>query len=174
MKERIILTPATLEDVELIVDTKTSASLWFYEDSISTDKEAVRKDVVERIDSDWYKQYIIQLDDSERTPIGELHIHWYVKERGSWEMGYSIFPEYRGQGYSVEAANIALKYAFEDWDAHKVVGMCNEFNIASSKTLERLGMVREGIFREELFWQGQWVDQFFYSLLESDYRSKRT
>lgn len=70
----------------------------------------------------------------------------------------------------MEAATIALKYAFEDWNAHKVVAMCNEFNIASSKVMERLGMVREGVFREELPWQDKWVDQFFYSILDSDYR----
>ena len=88
MKERIILSPATLDDVEFIVDIKTSTSLWPYEDLISSDKEAVRKNVVEKINSDWYKQYIVKLDDPERTPIGDLHIHWYVKERESWEIGY--------------------------------------------------------------------------------------
>jgi len=36
--------------------------------------------------------------------------------------------------------------------------------------LEKLGMVREGVFREELPWQGKWVNQFFYSILDSDYR----
>ncbi|WP_165921250.1 GNAT family N-acetyltransferase [Paenibacillus albiflavus] len=173
MKERIILSSATLDDVEFIVDIKTSTSLRPYEDLTSSDKEAVRKNVVERIKSDWYKQYIIKFNDTERTAIGELHIHWYVKERESWEVGYCIFPEYREQGYCVEAAKIALKYAFEDWNAHKVVAMCNEFNIASSKVLERIGMVREGVFREELPWQGKWVNQFFYCILDSDYREMK-
>lgn len=170
MKQRIILYPAALEDVDFIVDKKTDASLWLYEDYISTDRDAVRRTVVERINSDWYKQYIIQLNNPERTPIGELHIHWYVKERGSWEIGYCIFPEFRGQGYCVEASKLALKYAFEDWNAHKVVAMCNEHNIASYQVMEKVGMKREGIFREELPWQGQWVNQYFYSILESEYR----
>ncbi len=126
--------------------------------------------VTERISSDWYKQYLIKLNNTEKTTIGELHIHWYVKERESWEMGYSIFPEYQGQGYSIEAARIALKYAFEEWNAHKVVSMCNEFNIASYKVLEKIGMIREGVFREELHRQGKWVDQYFYCILDSEYQ----
>lgn len=170
MKQRIALSLAALEDVDFIVDIKTNVSLWSYEDSISSDKDAVRKKVVERINGDWYKQFIIKLDNLEKTPIGELHIHRYVKERGSWEIGYCIFPEYRGQGYCVEAAKLALKYAFEDWNAHKVVAMCNEYNIASYKVMEKLGMVREGIFREELPWQGKWVDQLFYCILDSEYQ----
>ena len=171
MEQRIILSLATLDDVDFIVDAKTNSSLWPYENDIaSTDKDAVCKNVVERINSDWYKQYIIQLDNSERPPIGIIHIHWYEKEREAWEIGYCIFPEYQRQGYCVEAAKIALRHAFEDWNAHKVVAMCNEYNIASYKVMEKLGMTREGIFREELPWQGKWVNQLFYCILESEYQ----
>lgn len=170
MKQRVVLSPVTMEDVDFIVDVKTDASLWEYEDYVPTDKVAVRKNVVERIKGNWYKQYIIQLNIPERTSIGELHIHWYTKERESWEIGYCIFSEYRGQGYCVEAAKIALKYAFEDWNAHKIVAMCNEYNIVSYKVMEKLGMSREGIFREELPWQGKWVNQFFYCILDSEYQ----
>lgn len=172
MKQRISLSPATLDDVDFIVDVKMNTSLWAFEDLIPTDKESVKKNVAEKINSNWYKQYIIRLNDSAQTPIGELHLHWYVIERKSWELGYCIFPEYRGQGYSVEAAKIALKYAFEDWDAHKVVAMCNEFNVASYKAMESLGMVREGLFREEIYWEEKWVNQLFYSILDSEYREK--
>jgi len=170
MKQRVILSPATMEDVDFIVDIKTDAALWKYDDDISSDKDAVRQNVVERINGNWYKQYIIQLNIPERTPVGALHIHWYIKERESWELGYCIFPEYRGQGYCVEAAKIALKYAFEDWNAHKVVAMCHENNVSSYKVMEKLGMTREGIFREELLWQGKWMNQFFYCILDSEYR----
>jgi [ribosomal protein S5]-alanine N-acetyltransferase len=173
MKQRIILSPASLDDVDFIIDKKTDVSLWPYEDNIASDKDAIRRNVVERINSDWYKQYIIQLDDHEKTPVGELHIHWYVKERNSWEIGFCIFPEYQRQGFCAEAAKLALKYAFEDWNAHKVVAMCNEYNIASFKVMEKLGMVREGIFREELPWHDKWVNQLFYCILDSEYRKMR-
>lgn len=172
MRERVILSPATLEDVDFIVDEKTDATLWFYDDNISSDRDAVRRKVVERIGSDWYKQYVIRLNNPEKTPVGELHIHWYTKERESWEVGYCIFPEYQGRGYCTEAAKLALKYAFEDWSAHKVVAMCHEYNIASYKVMERLGMTREGVFREELPWQGKWADQYFYSILDYEYHEK--
>jgi ribosomal-protein-alanine N-acetyltransferase len=170
MEQKIILSLATLQDVAFIVNEKTNASLWPYEDNISMDKDEVRKNVIKRINSDWYKQYIIKLDTPEETVIGELHIHWYVKERESWEIGYCILPEYRGKGYCVQAAKLALKYAFEDWKAHKVVAMCNEHNMASYGVMERIGMTKEGVFREELPWQGKWVNQFFYCILDSEYQ----
>lgn len=96
-------------------------------------------------------------------------MHWYVKERESWELGYSLFPEYRGQGYCTEAAQLALKLAFKEWRAHRVVAMCNEYNTSSIKVLDRLGMVREGVFREEIHWNNQWVNQYFYAILDREY-----
>jgi RimJ/RimL family protein N-acetyltransferase len=171
MDQRIVLSPATEQDIDFIVDIKTDITLWPYEDDVSSDKEAVRKEVISRIDGRWYKQYIICLNSENKTPIGAIHIHWYVIERGSWELGYCIFPEYRRQGYGTEAAQLILKYAFDDWHAHKVLAMCNAQNIPSQKVLEKLGMTKEGIFREELPWQDKWVDQYFYSILEREFKA---
>jgi [ribosomal protein S5]-alanine N-acetyltransferase len=50
--------------------------------------------------------------------------------------------------------------------------MCNAHNASSSSLMEHIGMTREGIFREELLWQGQWTDQYYYSILEREYDLK--
>jgi RimJ/RimL family protein N-acetyltransferase len=169
---RINLSLIKEEDIDFIVDIKTNAFLWSYETDISTDKEAIRKTVLKRMEGNWYKQYLIQLNNDQKTSIGELHIHWYVEERKSWEMGYCILPEYRGYGYCTEATKIILSYAFNEWDAHKVIGMCNEFNVQSQKVMEKVGMVKEGIFREELPCEGKWVNQYFYCILEHEYNKQ--
>lgn len=62
-----------------------------------------------------------------------------------------------------------MKLAFEEWKAHRVVAMCNEYNTSSIQVLDRLGMVREGVFREEIHWNNQWVNQYFYAMLDREY-----
>ncbi|MBP2112022.1 RimJ/RimL family protein N-acetyltransferase [Paenibacillus silagei] len=32
-------------------------------------------------------------------------------------------------------------------------------------------MVREGVFREEIHWNHQWVNQYFYAILDREYRA---
>ncbi len=173
MKNGIILSPATLEDVDFIVGVKTNPSFWPYEeDVVNADKDEVRKKVVERIYSDWHKQYIIHKNNLEKTPVGLIFLRWYIKERESWEIGFCIFPEYQRQGYCLEAAKMVLKHGFEEWNAHKVVGMCNENNIVSKTLMEKLGMTLEGIFREELPWPDRWDNQLFYCILDREYRKK--
>jgi hypothetical protein len=51
MKQRIILSPATIKDIDFIVEIKTNSSIWIYEDDISISRDVVRKNVVDRRES---------------------------------------------------------------------------------------------------------------------------
>jgi len=174
MDKRVELRLCGEQDIERLARIKTDRDLWEYEDDIPTDLTEVEDTIRRRMAGTSYRQYLICLLDADRTVIGELHIHWYVKERQSWELGYALFPAYRRKGYCIEAVRIALEYAFTQWGAHKVVAMVNSFNADSSKVLDRVGMKREGVFRRELPWRGQWADQWFYSLLEEEYHPIRS
>lgn len=173
MEPSVSLRLASAEDVEFFTDIKSNPALWPFEDDIDTNKERVRKAVFDRVDSHWYKQYIMHLNDDKRTPIGEIHIHLYVEERKSWEFGYCVFPAYQRQGYCFEAATMVLRIAFEDWGAHRVVAMCNARNEASYRVMEKLGMCREGTFRQELPRDDTWDDQYFYAILDSEYKRRQ-
>ena len=159
-----------VEDVDFIVGIDTNPDLWRFDDHFEWDKEKVKKGIVEKINSDWYRHYIIKMNDSAKTPIGIFYIWKYVESRKSWEIGYCILSEYQQQGYCSEAASIVLKHAFEDFGAHKVVAMCNAFNGPSFSVLENLSFKREGIFRQKLPWGDKWADQYFYALLDSEYQ----
>ena len=169
MNYRVKLHPATENDVDFIVDIDSNADLWLIEDEIETDKEKVRATTIERLGGDWYKYFIVRLNDAQQTPIGVVYIWHYVTARKSWEIGYCILPEYRRKGYCSEAVTILLKYAFEDYGAHRVVAMCSSRNEASWRIIEKIGMTREGVFRQELPCNGEWVDQLFYAILDSEY-----
>ncbi|MFD1908279.1 GNAT family N-acetyltransferase [Paenibacillus rhizoplanae] len=90
MNARITLSPVTPDDIDFITDLESNASLWPFEDMLPTDKEAVRKTVAERIHSDWHRQFLIRLATPEATPVGEVHIHWYIKR--ARELGAGLQP----------------------------------------------------------------------------------
>lgn len=171
MKKHISVYPMTMREVGFVTDIKTDPSLWHYEYDISTDKKTARDAVIMRMDSAWYRQYVVQLNDDEKTLVGFLHLHHYVEDRKSWELGYCILPAFQRRGYGLEGAKHVLREAFVRYNAHKVVAMCNAHNAASRRVLEKLGMRIEGVFREELPWNGGWADQLFFSILEGEYHS---
>ena len=110
--------------------------------------------------------------DGKANPIGLAQIWSYSEYRKSWELGFALIPEFQGQCYGYEAMDLLLDFSFHQLGAHKVVGMCNCKNMKSMNLMEKLGMRREGTFKEELMWKNQWVDQYFYSVLDSEYIKK--
>ncbi len=168
---KVILTPVTEKDLDFICMVESDKSLWIYEEQVKEDHAAITKLYRNRMSEDVhsYDFIISQKDDVNNTPIGIGNLWGYSEYRKSWEIGYAILPDYQAQGYGFESASLLLKYAFEKLKAHKVVGMCNINNDISSILMQKLGMTREAVFREELFWKGQWTDQCFYSILEKEY-----
>ncbi len=59
--------------------------------------------------------------------------------------------------------------AFNELNAHKVIGMCHCDNLKSASVMQKSGMSKQGVFREEYKCGGKWVDQFYFSILEREY-----
>jgi ribosomal-protein-alanine N-acetyltransferase len=85
------------------------------------------------------------------------------------EIGYALGREHWGQGYMNEALQALLAYAFETLDLHRIEADIDPRNIASIKTVERLGFKREGYLRERWQTNGEIQDAFFYGLLRREW-----
>ncbi len=59
----------------------------------------------------------------------------------SIEIAWRLHKEYWGQGYATEAAQAALKFAFETLQLSEVVAFTTVLNQPSQKLMQRLGMV---------------------------------
>lgn len=55
---------------------------------------------------------------------------------------------YHGKGYAYEAAQAFFNYLFTHKGARRVYAYTEDYNIASRKLCEKLGMRQEGLFRE--------------------------
>ncbi len=53
---------------------------------------------------------------------------------------WGIMPAFRRQGYASEAAAAVIHYLFAEWNLQQVVATTEYDNIASQKTMEKLGM----------------------------------
>jgi RimJ/RimL family protein N-acetyltransferase len=85
------------------------------------------------------------------------------------EVWYKIHPAYWRQGYTTEALRKFLEFGFFSLGLHRIEAGSAVENIASIKVLEKVGMTREGCKRQILPIRGRWVDNYFYSILETDF-----
>ncbi|RAL24225.1 GNAT family N-acetyltransferase [Thermoflavimicrobium daqui] len=171
--EKILLSKISINDLDFICRIECNKNLWYFEEYVESDKNVVREEYIQKIEEKEkptsYDFIVTIATDKSKTPIGLAQIWNNSEYRKSWEIGFAILPEYWGKGYGSEAARLLLQFAFEELDAHKVVGMCNANNTRSAALMEHIGMRREAIFKEELFWQNKWVDQYYFSILEREY-----
>ncbi len=72
---------------------------------------------------------------------------WKLKETGEIEVGYAIQKKFWGKGYATEAAEVCLKYGFEELGLDKIVAVAYPDNEASQNVMKRLGMKYIGIGR---------------------------
>lgn len=87
----------------------------------------------------------------------------------SGQIHYNLFPEYWGNGYAYEALNRVLEFSFKTLHLHRVYAGVAVNNERSIRLLEKLGMLREGRGREVLPIHGEWIDDYRYAILASEF-----
>jgi RimJ/RimL family protein N-acetyltransferase len=86
------------------------------------------------------------------------------------EIGWSLHPEYGGQGYATEATRALINLCFTGLGLRRLVANCFADNTASWRMMERLGMRREAhTVRESLHRDDGWLDGFGYALLAEEW-----
>ncbi|SKB44367.1 GNAT family N-acetyltransferase [Maribacter arcticus] len=88
------------------------------------------------------------------------------------EVWYKIHSDYCKKGYATEALKAIIDFGFDALKLHRIEAGCAVENIGSIKVLEKSGMLREGRLRQILPLKSGWSDNFQYSILETDERSK--
>jgi len=66
-----------------------------------------------------------------------------------FEIGYWVRTPYTGKGYASESANALIRFAFDFLKAGKVTIAHAEGNDASARVIEKLGFVKEGVFKKD-------------------------
>lgn len=61
---------------------------------------------------------------------------------------WMLNPDYHGKGYAYEAAYAFFDYLFGQKGARRIYAYTEDYNLASQRLCEKLGMRREGLFRE--------------------------
>lgn len=92
---------------------------------------------------------VIHIDDARL--IGEVRFE-ALRQGDGVEIGYAIVPAYRRQGFAVEAAEAVIA-ALEAAGTPLIIAGCDMRNVASVRTLRRLGFHLDGsVARSRAFW----------------------
>lgn len=77
----------------------------------------------------------------------------------------------RGRGYGSDATQTGLAFAFQELNLWRVCLSVFSYNQPAIAMYEKLGFVREGVYREHLERDGRRYDMYLYGLLRHEWRN---
>jgi len=105
--------------------------------------------------------------------VGDFVLRWTVNEHRQGEIGGSLHPDVHGQGYATEVYDELLALGFLEHNLHRIMGRCDARNVASIRSLEKVGMKREAHLVENEFVKGEWTDEVILALRRDEWRARR-
>ncbi len=103
--------------------------------------------------------------------IGVIGHYRLEPENFRAEIGYMMLPQFHGKGYITEAVATVVRFGFDVMKLHSIEAVVHPNNVASARVLEKNKFLKEGHLRENVFFEGRFVDSVYYSLLKKDLRS---
>ena len=138
--KRLEIELMTTEEVEKLLTGTTDEGL------IKAYSEMLRGALDDEKNAAWYLPWAMVLAES-KTYIGNIGFHGPARKNAA-EIGYGIEPEFEGRGYTTEAAEAMIGWAFAQPGVEEIEAEAEETNAASLRILEKLGFQKCGIGEE--------------------------
>lgn len=170
--ERLILRRFELSDVSDV------HSLWAslpevqleYGEPVYETEEDVRKlleTYIGRYDEPYRFRWAI-IEKACGKCIGQV-AYFFVDARNHFaEIEYCISPSYQNRGYATEATKAVIDFGFDKIGLHKVQICRRANNVRSGRVIDKCGFHFDGALRDYFYFNGEYVDRLFYSILENE------
>lgn len=85
------------------------------------------------------------------------------------DLGYNLRPDYWNSGIMTETLGAIIDFTFKTLNINRIEAAVSTNNYSSSRVLEKLGFVREGILRERSYLNDGCHDMIMFSILKKEY-----
>ncbi len=107
---------------------------------------------------------------SSRNLIGYVG-YWTIDyQHFNAEIGFGLHPQYQGKGIMSEAIKAIVNFGFEKLGLHSIKANVDQYNKASIQLLINNNFRKEAHFRENYFFDGEFIDSLFYCIIKSDWK----
>jgi len=120
-------------------------------------EDSIRDSIKQREDDKQYSFGIFKKDTDEL--VGNIALSEILRDSlQSCYIGYYLDIQHNGKGYMTEAVKLAVRFAFEDINLHRIEAGVMPHNIGSISVLEKASFHKEGIAQKNVKINGKWED----------------
>lgn len=114
----------------------------------------------------WYETRNVQadrldlaiVDQSQNILVGEVVVNLYDEENQSMNFRILIGPRGRNRGLGTEATQLIVDYIFNNTKLNQLTLSVFDFNPRAKNVYGKVGFVIESVDKNELEFEGQWID----------------
>lgn len=139
---RVILRQWNVADLEAFVEMNADAEVMkFFPKPLSPDQSLAMFDKLKReIDERGWGLWAVEIGHEMAGFTGLAEPTFKAHFTPCIEIGWRFHRRFWGQGYALEAAQLALSFAFENLPIREVVSFTSRLNERSERLMQRLGM----------------------------------
>ena len=134
----------------------------------------------EKLLLDWYRTRNDQpdrldlavTDKATDECVGEVVLNQWDPGNASCNFRIMIGPSGRDRGLGTEATRLIVGYGFEHLGLHRISLEVYAFNPRARRAYEKVGFRPEGVLRESLRYNGEWIDATVMSILAHEWTAR--
>jgi RimJ/RimL family protein N-acetyltransferase len=166
--ERVTLVPVEGRNARELWDVLNAPDLRKYQDIPRVRPEEFERQVrarpkMLRAGATGRFEWLLRAGEPE-CPIGWISLRVNDRSPRIGEVGYSLLPEARGQGYASEALQAVIDESFDAGELDEIQACIIPANTASRAVLDRTGFREERLLRSGAVIRGRHVDVLLFSL----------
>nr|WP_321226927.1 GNAT family protein [uncultured Psychroserpens sp.] len=168
---RLIFRAYKKEDAQALLNMRSHNAVFKYMDTAIPKRVEDTEKRIEGYNNAFYERKGITwtiIEKSSKKPIGDFGIWRIDRQNSRGEIGYILHPDFWGKGYMTEAFNTLIHFGFNDLNLHSYEANVNTENENSKALLLKFGFKLEAHFRENFYYDGQFLDSEIYCLIKSD------
>ncbi len=112
----------------------------------------------------------IQTQDGGQL-VGYATLSFAEPQRLQTEIHVTVGRGQQRKGFATEAFAVLLSFCFDGIALHRVTARCDPRNLAVGRVCDKVGLRREGVFRQDHLLNGEWADTAWYAILNEEYRA---
>lgn len=170
--ERLIYRKTTKEDIDEFFYIQLNPKLRKYlgTTKLGNNLEKNRQyfDEAKYNELNYYRWTIVKKEDNKL--LGCIYLNIHDERAKTAGIDYWIREDEWGNGYTTEASEVILRFAFETLDLNRIESCGAKENLGTWKVMEKIGLKYEGIRKQGLFYYyGGVQDIVMYGLTKEEY-----
>lgn len=115
------------------------------------------------------KRIEFAVTDLNDNYVGNINLHSIDRKNGTFSISLYFLKRVRGQGYATKAMALIMNYAFNELRLNKMNICVNDGNEASARVMRRVGCRVEGIWRENVYYDGKYTNVILFGITKEEF-----